>query len=156
MGSENVIRTGTTRMSKNLITNTSSNIGNAPSLLPDSVFQYGIVVGVNPVDKSIVYNAIQDNMSSQKYGPAIPLYKNKIQLPTTGSVVPLLRGPNTQVGIINKQYDKTVYYLDPIGIWQTLKDNIIDRTLALSPQSDEISINKLNIKGAEIGIPNGQ
>ena len=95
-------------------------------------------------------------MSSKKLGKAIPLYKNKIQLPTIGSIIPLLRGPSTNVGIQKNQYDKTTYYLDPIGVWQTVDNNIVQRTTSLSPTADEVSMSKLNIKGAEIGIPNGE
>ena len=157
MGKENSIKTGTiVKTPRSLSTNTSMNIGNAPSLLPSSTYQFGIVTAVNPVTKEIICNAIEDNMSSKKSVPAIPLYKNKIQLPTVGSIVPLLRGPNTQVGILNKQYDKTTYYLDPIGVWQTVDNNIVERTIALSPPTNEVSINKLSIKGVEIGIPNGE
>jgi hypothetical protein len=157
MGRENSIKTGTiVKTPRNLSTNTSSNIGNAPSLLPSSTFQFGIVTAVNPETKEIVYNTIENNMSSKKLGRAIPLYKNKIQLPSVNSIVPLLRGPNTNVGILKNQYDKTTYYLDPIGIWQTVDNNIVERTTSLSPSSNEVNINKLNIKGAEIGIPNGE
>jgi hypothetical protein len=156
MGRENTIKTGAiVKTSRNLSTNTSSNIGNAPSLLPSSPYQFGIVTGVNPVTKEIVYNIIEDNMGSKKLGKAIPLYKNKIQLPTTGSIVPLLRGPSTNTSIISQQYRKTVYYLDPIGIWQTVDNNTVQRSPSLSPLTDEISVSKLNIKLSEIGIING-
>ena len=157
MGKENSIKTGTiVKTHRNLSTNTSSNIGNAPSLLPSSTYQFGIVTAVNPTTKEVIYDAIENNMSSKKLGKAIPLYKNKIQLPTIGSIIPLLRGPSTNVGIQKNQYDKTTYYLDPIGVWQTVDNNIVQRTTSLSPTADEVSMSKLNIKGAEIGIPNGE
>ena len=79
MGKENSIKTGTiVKTPRSLSTNTSMNIGNAPSLLPSSTYQFGVVTGVNPVTKEIIYNAIEDNMGNQKPGKAIPLYKNKI------------------------------------------------------------------------------
>jgi len=155
MGKENSIKTGTiVKTPRSLSTNTSINIGNTSSLLPSSTYQFGVVTAVNPITKEIICNAIEDNMSSQKSIPAIPLYKNKIQLPNTGSIVPLLRGPNTNVGILSHEYDKTTYYLDPIGIWQTVDNNTIVRTVSLSPPTNEVNVNKLSIKGAEIGIPN--
>ena len=157
MGKENSIKTGTiVKTPRSLSTNTSFNIGNAPSLLPSSTYQFGVVTAVNPITKEIICDAIEDNVGSKKSVPAIPLYKNKIQLPSTGSIVPLLRGPNTNVGILSNQYDKTTYYLDPIGVWQTVDDNTIVRTVSLSPPTNEVNVNKLSIKGAEIGIPNGE
>lgn len=155
MGRENTIKTGTiVKTPRSLSTNTSINIGNASSLLPSSTYQFGIVVGVNPTTKEIVYNAIEDNMGSQKQGKAQPLYKNKIQLPNIGYVVPLLRGPNTDVSFLNGQYVKTTYYLDPIGIWQDIQDNKIERSIGISPVTPEANVSKLNIKAAEIGLPN--
>lgn len=157
MGKENSIKTGTivkTPRSSNI--NTSVNIGNAASLLPSSTYQFGIVIGVNPVTKEIIYNAIEDNMGSQKQGTALPLYKNKIQLPNIGYIVPLLRGPNTEVSVLNGQYVKTTYYLDPIGVWQDIQNNKVERSANTSPLTPEISVDKVNIKLSEIGIPNGQ
>jgi len=155
MGKENSIKTGTivkTPRSSNI--NTSINIGNAASLLPSSTYQFGVVIAVNPVSKEIVYNAIEDNMGSQKQGKALPLYKNKIQLPNIGYIVPLLRGPNPDVSVLSNQYTKTTYYLDPIGVWQNIQDNKIERTTNTSPLTPDVSVDKINIKLTEIGIPN--
>ena len=157
MGKENSIKTGTiVKTPRSLSTNTSINIGNASSLLPSSTYQFGVVTGVNTTTKEIVYNAIEDNMGNQKPGKAIPLYKNKIQLPSVGSIVPLLRGPSTDVSVLNGQYVKTTYYLDPIGVWQNVDNNIIERSPSMSPLTNEVNVNKLNIKLSEIGIPNGE
>lgn len=156
MGSENFIRTGTIiKTPKKINAGAAINMGGGgnSSLLPSSTYQFGIVKVVNPVTKEIVYDAIEDNMSSQKLGKALPLYKNKIQLPTTGSIVPLLRGPNTNVGVITNQYNKIAYYLDPIGVWQTVNDNLVERIIDISPLTSEVNIDKLSIKGIEIGIP---
>jgi hypothetical protein len=151
MGSENTIRTGTTN--GNNRNGSFSNSNSISSTSPSSIYQFGIVTAINPTTKEIIYNAIEDNVASRKLGKALPLYKNKIQLPTTGSVVPLLRGPNTDISAIGGQYSKTVYYMDPIGIWQTVEENIIERTSNMFPQSAENRVDKLDIKNAEIGIP---
>lgn len=152
MGNESTIRTGTTNKStRKGISTTSTSISN---LAPSSIYQFGVVTAINPTTKEIIYNALEDNVASQKLGRALPLYKNKIQLPDIGYIVPLLRGPNVDVGPISNQYGKTTYYLDPIGIWQTVEENKIERTADISPEPNEVKVNKLDIKNIGIGISN--
>jgi hypothetical protein len=151
MGSENTIRTGT--IVKKTHSGLSINSNSLSSLAPSSIYQFGIVVAINPTTKEIIYNAIEDNISVNKRGKALPLYKNKIQLPTTGSVVPLLRGPNTDISINGGEYSKTLYYLDPIGIWQTVEKNIIEKSAYEYTNPPENNVTNININNAEIGIP---
>jgi hypothetical protein len=152
MGKENTISTGTTK--KNNRQGLSVNSNSLSNLLPSSTYQFGLVIGVNPTTKEIIYNAIEDNVTVNKQGKALPLYKNKIQLPDIGYVVPLLRGPNTDVSVNSGQYSKTTYYLDPIGIWQTVEENKISKSQNFSAKTITADINKLNIKLAELGIVN--
>ena len=154
MGSENTIRTGT--VNGNNRNRSFSNSNNISNVAPSSIYQFGIVTAINLTTKEIVYNAIEDNVASQKLGKALPLYKNKIQLPTTGSIVPLLRGPNTDVSVIGGQYSKIVYYMDPIGIWQTVEKNIVERTADISPAPKDVNVSNIDIKNIEIGISNNQ
>ena len=143
MGSENTIRTGT--VNGNNRNRSFSNSNNISNVAPSSIYQFGIVTAINLTTKEIVYNAIEDNVASQKLGKALPLYKNKIQLPTTGSIVPLLRGPNTDVSVIGGQYSKIVYYMDPIGIWQTVEKNIVERTADISPAPKDVNVSNIDI-----------
>ena len=152
MGKENTIRTGTT--SRGNRNGSSSNSNSISNVAPSSTYQFGIVTAVNPTTKEIVYNAIENNVASQKLGKATPLYKNKIQLPGIGYIVPLLRGPNTDINIVGGQYSKTTYYMDPIGIWQTVEENRIERTIDMSPQPTDVSVSKLDVKNVGIGISN--
>jgi len=154
MGSENTIRTGTT--SRNNRKGISVNSNSITGLAPSSIYQFGIVTTVNPTTKEIIYNIIENNVASQKLGKALPLYKNKIQLPGIGYIVPLLRGPSNDVSAVGGQYAKTTYYMDPIGIWQTVEDNKVERTTDMSPEPTEVKISKLDIKNIEIGISNNQ
>ncbi len=151
MGRENTIRTGTTSKNRNTSFSNSNSIN---GIAPSSVYQFGIVTAVNPTTKEIIYNAVEDNVASKKLGKALPLYKNKIQLPGIGYIVPLLRGPNTDIGTLNGQYSKTTYYMDPIGVWQTVEDNKIERTADISPEPAEVKVSKLDVKNTEIGISN--
>jgi len=152
MGRENTITTGTTK--KNNKQGLSINSNSLSNLLPSSTYQFGVVIGINPTTKEIIYNAIEDNVTVNKQGKAIPLYKNKIQLPNIGYVVPLLRGPNTNISVNSGQYSKTTYYLDPIGIWQTVEENKISKTQGFSANTDTADVSKINIKLAELGIVN--
>ena len=154
MGSENTILTCTT--SRNNRKGISFNSNSITGLAPSSIYQFGIVTTVNPTTKEIIYNIIENNVASQKLGKALPLYKNKIQLPGIGYIVPLLRGPSNDVSAVGGQYAKTTYYMDPIGIWQTVEDNKVERTNDMSPEPTEVKISKLDIKNIEIGISNNQ
>jgi hypothetical protein len=152
MGKENSIRTSSNISSKLIGNSTGFSSYNLNQKLPKSIYSYANVVTVNPVTKEIVYNIIEDNLGLTKIGTAKPLYPNKIVIPQSGSIVPLLRGPDTSVNINAGQYSKTTYYLDPIGIQQTVNDNIIVKeAIKIPPESN---ITKLNIKQAELGIPN--
>lgn len=152
MGRENTIMTGTTKKSNRQGLSVNSNSLN--TLLPSSTYQFGLVIGINPTTKEIIYNAIEDNVAVNKQGKALPLYKNKIQLPDIGYVVPLLRGPSTDISVNGGQYNKVTYYLDPIGIWQTVEENKIEKSPGMSPATPTADVTKLNIKLAELGIVN--
>lgn len=150
MGKENTIVTGTTRRPNN---GSSVNSGaNLSTILPSSPYQFGIVDAVDSTTREIVYRIIENNVADNKKGKAKPLYKNNVRLPDVGYIVPLLRGPDTSVGDINQQYSKTVYYLDPIGIWQTVDKNIIQRSKL--KVDDVVKVDKESINNAIIGVPN--
>jgi hypothetical protein len=151
MGKENTIRTGTT--TKKTHNGLSINSNSLSSLAPSSVFQYGVVAAVNPTTKEIIYNIIEDNVVVNHPGKALPLYKNKIQLPGIDYIVPLLRGPNTDISVNGGQYAKTAYYLDPIGIWQTVEQNKIEKTAYEFSNPPEDNVTNININKAEVGIP---
>ena len=150
MGKENSIRTNTNISSKLIGNGTGFSSYNLNQKLPKSIYSYAIVTFVNPVGKLITYNIIEDNLGLNKTGTAIPLYPNKIIIPTTGSIIPLLRGPDTNVGTNTEQYSKTTYYLDPIGVQQTVNGNIIIKEVPKIPT--ESNVNTINIKSANIGI----
>jgi hypothetical protein len=150
MGKENTIRTGTNAVRTN--TGLSLSAYNLNQKLPKSIYSFAIVTDINPSTKDIVYNIIEDNLGLNKVGTAKPLYPNKIVLPQIGSIVPLLRGPDIGVSTNAGMYDKTTYYMDPIGIQQTVNDNIIIKEVQKLPP--ESNVTQLNIKQAELGIPN--
>ena len=150
MGRENIIKTGTNIIKSN--SGISLSAYNLTQKLPKSIYSFAIVTSVNPTTKEVIYNLIEDNLGLNKVGTAKPLYPNKIVLPQTGSVIPLLKGPDIGVSTKAGMYDKTTYYMDPIGIQQTVNDNIIVKeTQTLSPESN---VTQTNIKQAELGIPN--
>jgi hypothetical protein len=149
----NTIKTGLINIGKS---NNTLSIGSYSlnNKLPSSVYQFGIVFAINTNNKSIIYRLIEDNVATQKKGTAFPLYPNKIQLPGLKYVVPLLRAPDIDISTLNGQYSKNVYYLDPIGMWQTVNDNSIDTSSPSSNIPKETNISKQNINQALIGIPN--
>jgi hypothetical protein len=148
MGKENSIRTNTNVSSKLIGSGTGFSSYNLNQKTPKSIYAYAIVTFVNSVTKTITYNIIEDNLGINKTGTAIPLYPNKITMPTSGSVVPLLRGPDTNIGSNAGQYSKTIYYLDPIGIQQTVNGNIIVKKPSSIVNSPDLN----NIRNATIGI----
>jgi hypothetical protein len=152
MGKENFIRTGTNNKSSDYV-GVSSLSNNLRVGLPSSTFDFGVVVSVDTVTREIRYNVIEDNLVTGKLGLAKPLYKNKIQLPDVGYVVPLLRGPDTNIQSNGGQYSKTTYYLDPININQTVNQNKVEKRDTLSPSTSDVRIDKNNIKNANLGIP---
>lgn len=152
MGKENSIRTSTNISSKLIGSGTGFSSYNLNQKLSKSIYSYAIVTFVNPIGKLISYNIIEDNLGLNKTGTAIPLYPNKIIVPTIGSVVPLLRGPDTSISTNAGQYSKTTYYLDPIGVQQTVKGNTIIKEVPNTPA--ELNVNNINIQNSIIGIPN--
>jgi hypothetical protein len=153
MGKENTFRSGTTSQvqpGSNGMTSTTYD------MLSKSAqgMRFGVVVAVNLTTKEITYNVLEDNISTYKVGKALPLYPNQIQIPDIGYVVPLVIGPAKNVGVISNAKNKSTYYMDPIGIWQTVDNNKVVRTSTFSPTSPSTVVNKLNINTSEIGIPN--
>jgi len=152
MGKENTIVTGTTRRPNYGSSNNSGN--NLHTMLPSSPYQFGIVEAVDATSREIIYRIIENNVADNKRGKAKPLYKSNVRLPDIGYVVPLLRGPDPSISNINEQYSKTVYYLDPIGIWQTVDKNIIERS---KPKVDNVvKVSKDTINQSLIGVPANQ
>ena len=150
MGRENTIKTGVNNtMINNGISLSSYNL---TGQLPKSIYSFAVVTYVNPSTKEVTYNIIEDNLGLNKTGIAKPLYPNKIILPQTGSIVPLIKGPDMGISTNVGQYDKTVYYMDPIGIQQTVDNNIIVKEVQTTP--NEINVNTNNIRSANIGIAN--
>lgn len=147
MGKENSIKTGTT--SKQPLGGVGLATYNLNTKLPSSIYQYGIVTAINTATKEITYNVIEDNISINKIGKATPLNPGNIRLPDIGYVVPLLKGPDINISLNSGQYDKTTYYLDPIGIWQNVNENKIQKTLT----SSNTNVTSKEIKKTEIGIP---
>jgi hypothetical protein len=153
MGKENNFKAGVTSQvqpgSNGLTTNAYSVMNKSGQGM-----RFGIVTAINLTTKEITYNIIEDNVGAYKAGKALPLYPNQIQIPDIGYVVPLVIGPANNVGVISNAKNKSTYYMDPIGIWQTVNDNKIVRTNTFSPSSPSTVVNKLNINTSEIGIPN--
>jgi hypothetical protein len=149
MGKENSIRTNTNVSSKLIGSGTGFSSYNLNQKTPKSIYSYAVVTYVS-LTKLISYDIIEDNLGLNKTGVAIPLYPNKIIMPTVGSVVPLLRGPDTNIGTNAGMYDKTTYYLDPIGIQQTVNGNIIVKEVPTI--ATELNVSSNNIKNTSIGI----
>jgi hypothetical protein len=153
MGKENTFRSGTTTQVQPGSSGMSSTTYDMLRRSSQGM-KFGIVTAINLTTKEITYNIIEDNVGAYKAGKALPLYPNQIQIPDIGYVVPLVIGPANNVGVISNAKNKSTYYMDPIGIWQTVNDNKIVRTNTFSPSSPSTVINKLNINTSEIGIPN--
>ena len=149
MGKENTFKAGVTTQYQPGSNTTYDLLGRSSQGM-----KFGIVVDINLVTKEITYNTIEDNVGAYKVGKAKPLYPNQIQVPDIGYVVPLVIGPDVNVGVVSKAKNKTIYYMDPIGIWQTVDNNKIVRTETLSPPLSIVNVGRQNINTSEIGIPN--
>lgn len=120
---------------------------------------YGRVVAVKN-DRSIEYELIQNNYSPSavdnkkiKTAPAKPLYPYKVRLPIVNEIVPLVKGPSR--GIVDKkgQYDNTLYYLDPIGMYGTVNDNqAVQNPITPSNGVDTKKLSIADIKKNQIGV----
>ena len=150
MGRENTFKAGVTSQSQ---PGGDSNLYDTLSRSSQGM-KFGIVVDINLVTKEITYNTIEDNVGAYKVGKAKPLYPNQIQIPDIGYVVPLMIGPTNNAGVISNAKNKTTYYMDPIGIWQTVDNNKIVRAESFSPPLAVINVGRQNINTSEIGIPN--
>ena len=149
MGKENTFKSGVT-------TQYQPGSGTPYDLLSKSSqhTKFGIIVAIDLITKEITYNTIEDNVGAYKVGKAKPLYPNQIQIPDIGYVVPLIIGPTNNAGVISNAKNKTTYYMDPIGIWQTVDDNKIVRAESFSPPLAVTNVGRQNINTSEIGIPN--
>lgn len=127
MGKENTISTGNVggkRISRTT-SGLSSTLSKASRNLKPSPYDYGIVTFVDSTTKSIFYSPVEDNQSFTKPGQAIPLYPNSQQSPPIGSIVPILRAPDSSIASIGQNYNKVTYYLDYIGINGTVNANTV-------------------------------
>jgi len=128
MGRENKIVTGNVGGKRVARGTTGSSFGSSYSnskLLKSSTFDYGIVTAVL-TDQSIYYTPVENNISFNQPGEAIPLYPNSQQKPAIGMIVPLLRAPGYNVTSPTQNYSKFTYYLEPIGVSGTVNGNVVD------------------------------
>ena len=152
MGSENTIRTGTTKSNRSFGAGSST----LSSILPISSKNFGIVRAVNPETREIKYTPIVNNIASNKTASAFPITTNIVHLPKPGYVVRLEVGPNIDITVPGAPGANTIYYdPNPIGIWNSVNDNQIEVSNSLSPKTSDVTINKDNINKSQIGIPNG-
>jgi len=153
MGSENTIRTGTTRSK----TSFGAGASTLSTILPNATKNYGIVRAVNSETREIKYTPIINNLASNKIASAFPMNTNMVHLPKPGYVVRLEVGPNIDITIPGASGTNTVYYdPNPIGIWNSVSDNKIEVTTSTSPQTPDVKVSKDNINQSQIGLPNGQ
>jgi hypothetical protein len=149
MGTGNTIKTGGAGIDLR-----SSNRGNSGENYYNknsNPYTYGKVVVINS-DQSIQYKSIEDNFANAKIGTAYPFYKNNTQLPSKGDVVPLLKGPIPESALLSQQYDKTVYYLNPISINQTVNDNTI---VGNGDGNNNINPTTNDYKNKSLGVTSG-
>ncbi len=127
MGKENTISTGNVggKRVARTVSGLSSTLSNTSRNLKPSPYDYGIVTLVDSTTKSIFYSPVEDNQSFTKPGQAIPLYPNSQKVPPVGSVVPLLRAPDSSITSPGQNYNKVTYYLDYIGINGTVNANTV-------------------------------
>ena len=123
--------------------------------LPGQTIQYGRVININLQNRSITYEAIQNNLGASALnkpnkitGTAFNFNPNFTRLPEVGELVPLVPGPSNRVGNLPNQYDQVLYYiLGPISIQVTVDDNKVPQTpILMSPD------NSSNYKLNDIGI----
>jgi len=150
MGFENVIITGNQSANNNQY---SSGRGGGNPIKAKEI-QYGRVTAINP-DRSIQYELIRNTLKTSKLifknattGTAYNFNPNFTRLPEIGEIVPLIEGPNNQVGNLSRQYDKVTYYiLGPISVQNTVDDN---KVLQDNPPSPADSVN--NYRMNEMGF----
>ena len=121
------------------------------SFSPDQSMQYGRVTSVNLKDRSITYEKIQNNLatvpvnkSKKLVGTAYNFNPNFTRLPEIDEIVPIIKGPNRNVGNSANQYDEISYYiLGPISVQKTVNDNKVPQELT-STQTDYTKNYKVN------------
>lgn len=152
MSAENVIITGNPGANYTKVNNTVSTA-------PRKTFVYGRVVEVLS-DRSIRYEMIQDNIglssvtnTKGKTGVARPQNPYSVRLPLINEIVPLVRAPKSSVSTLPNQYDLTFYYLDPIGVQNTVDDNQAPR---LPVPRSQVKVSPIDLKLNEIGIVDNQ
>ena len=152
MGSENTIRTGTTRSK----TSFGAGASTLSTILPNATKNYGIVRAVNSETREIKYTPIINNLASNKIASAFPMNTNMVHLPKPGYVVRLEVGPNIDITVPGASGTNTVYYdPNPIGIWNSVSDNTIEVASSTSPKTPDVKVSKDNINQSQIGLPNG-
>jgi hypothetical protein len=155
MGLETTIITGNSSVSS--VGFNKSNT--SPLTLYSNTDIYGRVTKVN-FDRTIEYELIQNNLGvsavnniNVKTGTAKPLQPYKVRLPILNEIVPLVKGPNITVGNKIGQYDNTLYYLDPIGVYNNVNDNqIVKNNIFINTKNSNSSLSINNIKKNQIGI----
>ena len=119
MGSENTIRTGTTKSRPSFGAGAST----LSSILPNATKNYGIVRAVNPETREIKYTPIINNVASNKVSSAFPMTTNMVHLPKPGYVVRLEVGPTIDITVPGASGTNIVYYdPNPIGVWNSINE----------------------------------
>ena len=151
MGAENRIITGNTTANNNQVTGT----GGRSNPNPSTNTQYGRVIEVNTKDRSIKYELVTNNLgpsasdNKRKFtGIAKNINPNLTRLPVVGELVPLIKGPTSNVGSSAGQFDQETYYGSPISVQGTVDDNKVPQDKSTTT-SDPNSLN--NYKMNEIG-----
>jgi len=150
---ENVIITGNQAANNNQYAGVGTGAG---SLFNQKDIQYGRVTSINP-DRSIQYEPITNTLNASKLNYkeaqtsiAYNFNPNFTRLPEVGELVPLITGPNNQIGNTARQFDKITYYLiGPISIQNTVDDNKVPQN---PPPKQENSVK--DYKANDIGINN--
>jgi hypothetical protein len=151
MGAENRIITGNTTANNNQVTG----FGGGSNPIPSTNTQYGRVVEVNTKDRSIKYELVTNNLgpsatdNKRKFiGIAKNVNPNLTRLPVVGELVPLIKGPTSNVGSPSGQFDQETYYGSPISVQGTVDDNKVPQN---NPTTTSNANSLNNYKLNEIG-----
>jgi hypothetical protein len=129
-------------------------------------YSYGKVIEVTKDEQgrvTIIYTPLEDRISSngnEKQGIAHPFYPNNASIPDIGTIVPLLKGPSlsgiSDVNNVTNQYDKSIYYLDPVSIASSVNNNTVSTPSEASSNTSAASYNNNNIGAASSPILPGK
>jgi hypothetical protein len=145
--------TNTTRSNKTFTPTPRMAGGSTSNIIRNtSPFFYGVVIFIDPSNRSIQYDVLENNIGTGKIGNAIPSYKDNITLPQINDVVPLFTAPSFESGLIGEQYTKTVYYLNPISNLGELSENGLVRTPEFSFVPAEVAPSQQDYLTSDIGF----